>query len=109
MVIIASSQIRKADVRYDNHNTEKKMKMAVEEGLYPPSFLVDVTQNNCHSDCRALCTVTKLIIEGIDGENLCYSVKAEDVVEEVPGEIVCACKYTNISCICTCVFYVYFG
>ena len=109
MVVIASSQIRKADVRYGTHNTKKKMKMAVEEGVYPPSFLVDVTQNNCHSDCRALCTVTKLIIEGIDGENLCYSVKAEDVVEEVPGEIVCACKYTNISCICACLFYVYFG
>ena len=61
------------------------MKVAVEEGVYPPSFLVDVTQNNCHSNCRALCTVTKLIIEGIVGENLCYSVKAEDVIEEVPG------------------------
>ena len=78
------------------------MKMAVEEGVYPPSFLVDVTQNNCHSDCRALCTVAKLIIEGIDGENLCYSVKAEDVIEEVPGELVCVCKYTNNSCISTC-------
>ena len=96
MLVFASLQIRKADIHYGTHNTEKKMKMAVEEGVYPPSFLVDVTQNNCHSDCRTLCTVAKLIIAGIDGENLCYSVKAEDVVEEVPGELVCACKYTNI-------------
>ena len=71
------------------------MKMAVEEGVYPPSFLVEVTQNNCHSDRRTLCIVANLIIEGIVGNRLCFSVKAEDVLEDIPGELVCACKYVN--------------
>ena len=58
------------------------MKMAVEEGVYPPSFLVDVSQNNCHIDCRALCTVSKLTIEGTLDTFLCYPIKAEDMIHE---------------------------
>ena len=95
MVVIASSQIRIADVSYDTHGKEEAMEMAVKKGVYPPSFLVEVTQNNCHSDRRALYEVTKLIIEGIFDKNLCYPVKAEDVTEEKPSELVCACMYTN--------------
>jgi hypothetical protein len=80
--ILVSTVIKRADVHYGIHNSEKKMKMAVEEGAYPPSFFVEVSQNNCFTDSRVLGIVSKLTIEGTADANLCFAVKAEDVTEE---------------------------